>query len=78
MKNKKGETIITIVFWVIIFGIVFFMFGAQWLGYWSISAVEMNNLTGAEAFILSNMPLIFVIIIIISILAYTYLLGGNQ
>lgn len=75
--NKKAVTPITLVFWVIMFAIVFFMFGAQFLGYWSLYAVSVNGLTGVEAFLLSNMLLWFIIILIIGILAYAYI-GGNQ
>lgn len=75
--NKKGNfTPITLVFWIIIFGVVFFMFGAKFLGENSILAVEQNNLTGIEAFLLSNMVLWFILIVVISILAYVYIGGG--
>lgn len=70
--NKKALTPITVVFWLIMFAIVFFMFGAQWLGYWSGYAIVNNNLSGIEAFLLSNMLLWFILIIVISILAYMY------
>lgn len=74
---RKGTTPITLIFWLIMFLIIFFLFGAQFLGYWSIYAVETNNLTGIEAFLLSNMLLWFILIVIISILAYSYI-GGEQ
>lgn len=75
--NKKATTPITIVFWIIVFGILFFMGLAQFLGYWSISAVASVGWTGLEAFLMSNMLLWFIIVVIISILAYAYI-GGNQ
>jgi len=77
MKNKRAFTPITLVFWLIIFVIVFFMFAGQVLIYWSNVAVTSNNLTGVEAFILVNMPLWFILILIISILAYVYIGGSN-
>lgn len=75
--DKKAFTPITLVFMLIIFAIVFFMWGASFLGYWSLSAVSTNNLTGIEAFLLSNMLLWFILILVIAILSYMYI-GGNQ
>lgn len=77
MNNKQAVTPITLVFWLIMFSIVFFMWGAQFMAYWANYAVQTNGLTGIEAFLLSNLLLWFLLILIIAILAYAYI-GGNQ
>lgn len=74
-KMKKAQTTITLIFWVIVFLIVFIMFGAQFMGYWSTQAVTSNNLTGIEAFLLNNLLLWFILIVLVFIIAYAW--GNN-
>ena len=71
--NKKADTVFTVIFYMILAGLVIFMFAGKWLADNSLKAVEINNLTGVEAFLLSNMPFIVVIIMMLGFLGWMYL-----
>ena len=58
MLNKKGQTIIYWFFGIIVFVIVWVMFLSDHLAEIGLAGVIANNLTGVEAFVLSNMNLI--------------------
>lgn len=75
--NKKGITPITIIFWVLCFVMLWFLFLGQFMNIGVSSAIENNNLTGIEAFILMNMNLLIFICLIIFIVAYSYIMGGG-
>jgi hypothetical protein len=75
--NKKGQSIITIFFWVVVFFIVFAMFFGKWINDVGKSAVVNNSLTGFEAFVLSNLNVVIIIGVLIFILVYVYV-GGRQ
>lgn len=77
MNKKAVFTPITVAFYLILFLIIFFMFGASFLGYWSSYAVEANNLTGVEAFLLNNMVIWFVLIVVVAVMAMVYISGGE-
>ena len=71
--NKKADTVFTVIFYMILAGLVIFMFAGKWLADNSASAVSQNNLTGIEAFLLSNMPFIVIIVMLLGLLGWMYL-----
>lgn len=75
--DKKGATQITVVFWVIAFVIIWFMFAGKFLNIGVGMAIENNNLTGIEAFLLSNLNLIIFFCVLIFIVAYGYITQGE-
>lgn len=77
--NRKGQGVspITIFFWVFTFLGLLGLFLGGFLTDATTRAVEDNNLTGIEAFILNNIILVVLIAMFIFILAYTYIGGGG-
>jgi hypothetical protein len=71
LKNKKGQTIITVIFMAIVFLFVWIMFAGKELGRWGQQAIIMGNLTGVEAFGFANLNLIvgFAFLIFIVVMA---------
>jgi O-antigen/teichoic acid export membrane protein len=65
------------VFWVMTFLGLLGLFLGGFLTDATTRAVEQNELTGIEAFILNNLILVVIIAMIIFILAFTYLGGGT-
>jgi hypothetical protein len=52
--NKKGQVFGTIVL-LIGFFLFYFLFGYNWLTDVSLNMIEVNNLSGIEAFLIANM-----------------------
>jgi len=67
-KNKKGQTIITVIFLAIGFLFVWIMFAGKELGRYGQQAITAGNLTGIEAFGFANLNLIVFIAFVIFIL----------
>ena len=70
--NKKAISPITVIFWYFTGFFVWAMFAAEKIRYWGIRTVELNNLTGIEAFAYSNMNLILFFMSLIFIVAVIY------
>lgn len=77
MFNKKGFSIITIIFWVIGFILVWALFIGKILSDWGQQAITTNNLTGIEAFFYGNLNFVIMIVFLIAILAIS-LWGTGQ
>ena len=75
--NKKGQLVlISIVFGLILFFILYSLFLAEWGNTWTEKAINDNNLTGLEAFLLRNFQLWVFIGLLIGVLTYVYLGAG--
>lgn len=73
MKKKKAQFgILSIIFGVVVFLILWALFFAGWLNTWAEQMIIINNLTGIEAFLVSYINLWVGIGVIIGtfILAY--------
>ena len=76
--NSKGQVgIITFLFSMLVFIILYAMFFASWLNDWGQRAITMNNLTGFEAFFYANINTLVIIVMILSIIGYMYI-GARQ
>ena len=75
--NKKGG-IIGFIFGVAVFVILWFVFLGQFLAWSGQYAIERNNLSGWEAFVLANLNLFVFIFLIICIIGYTIFFGGSK
>jgi len=69
--NKKGQvfTPITMIFMVIVFLIVFALFGASFLNMGIGMAMDTGYFTGLEGFLLSNLSVFIFIALIIAIIS---------
>lgn len=67
--NKKGFSIITLLFWVISFILVWALFIGKIINEWGQQAILTNSLTGIEAFFYANLNFVIAIVFLISILA---------
>lgn len=74
--NRKAITPITVVFWVLIFVVIWFMFIGPFLNMGVGMAIENNHLTGIEAMLLANLNLLIFICLILFIIAYNYFVSG--
>jgi len=66
---RNGQTAITVTFWIIIFLVVLGLFFASFTTTWTNQAITKNNLTGIEAFVLSNLNIIIYVAALIFALA---------
>lgn len=58
MKQKKAQFgILSIIFGVVVFLILWALFFAGWLNTWAEQMILINNLTGIEAFLVSYINL---------------------
>jgi hypothetical protein len=74
MNNKKGQIIfIKFAFLLIIFIIIWALWLGKWINELGQEAITTNNLTGLEAFMLSNINLMIVFSIIVSIIVVAYI-----
>lgn len=75
--NKKGQMLLlSIVFGLIIFIILYGSFLGEWSNSWTEKAITDNSLTGIEAFLLKNFQLWIFIGLLIGILYIVYF-GGR-
>lgn len=74
--NKKGVGIVGIIFLFIIFIILFFAGIGKFTNEIGHSAVQENNITGAEAYLLDNFAFIIIICMFLGMLAFMYFVGG--
>lgn len=71
MNNKGGFFVITWIFTVIIFIMIWAFWLGETLSFWATRYIEQNSATGIEAFLISNINLwIFIWLIIISIFVF--------
>ena len=70
--NKKALSPITIIFWFITFIVVWFMFAGERLRYWGLYAVQTHGLSGVEAFLLSNLNFVVLLMVSLFVLAIMY------
>ena len=57
-ENRKGQTILTVIFMSIVFLFVWIMFAGRELSRWGQQAILNGNLTGVEAFGFANLNLL--------------------
>jgi len=69
LMNKKGIGVITLIFWVIMFILVWALFIGKMLNEWGQQAIINSSLTGIEAFFYGNLNFVVGIVFIISIFA---------
>ena len=71
IKNKKAQTgILTVIFIVGTFLVVWIMFAGKELARWGNNAVIMNNLTGIEALGFQNLNLLVFFALLLFIFVY--------
>lgn len=76
--NKKAQSgYIGIIFMFIIFIVNWFIWLGAWLNTVGEYVINNNGLTGIEAFAFSNLNFIVLICMILGILAFAYLGGGE-
>ena len=76
--NKKGQlALIGVVFGLIIFFILYALFLGEWSQGWADKMVEDNDLTGLEAFLMSNFQLWIFIGLLIGVISVIYLGGAG-
>ena len=73
--NKKGA-VFTIVFLLIGFFLFYFLFGHDFLTYWSYNMIETHNFSGWEAFLMANMNIWVIISVLLSSMLFVFA-GGN-
>lgn len=71
--NKRGFSVITVIFWAIIFVILWALFFAQQLSYWGHAAVVNSNLTGVEALFYDNVNLVIGFCFAVFVIAFGYI-----
>jgi hypothetical protein len=76
MNNKGQLLLISVVFGLIMFFLVYALFLAEWSNEWTDKMVSDNDLTGIEAFLMDNFQLWVFIGLIIGVLSYIYLGRG--
>lgn len=75
--NKKGQSVIT-VFFMLIVGVIAYVFVlGDWLNQITNDAVESLGLTGIEAFLMHNLDFILLLVALIFILSF-FTIGGNH
>jgi hypothetical protein len=68
--NKKGQSIFTVFFWVLVFIVIFFL---ALSGILSVALSQLSTSvggTGIEGFLTNNLMLIILLVLVIAILAY--------
>jgi len=76
MNNKGQLGVLSLIFGLIMFIILWVMFFAGFINEWSQQAITSGNVVGLEAFLLSNVNLWIAIGLIIGVLAFLYM--GNR
>lgn len=72
MRNKKSQTVLTIVFFTFVFIIIWALFIAKQLNEWGRLAVINGQLTGIEALFYSHINVVIGIVLLIFIIAIGY------
>lgn len=75
--NKKGFSIITLIFWIIGFLLVWILFVGRILNEWGQQAIIGGELTGIEAFFFGNLNFVVGIVFLIAVM-FIALYGGGQ
>jgi hypothetical protein len=78
MMHKKGQLVMMAVFFgLIIFVVLWALFFGEWINVWSQQMIVLNNLTGVEAFLMSNMNLWVGLGVVFGSVSYLYFGGGR-
>lgn len=77
IQSKKAQTPLTVVFILIVFVIFWVFFFGKFLSDWGTDMVEHNQMTGFEAFIMSNLNLVLAIAVFIFIV-WAAISGGGR
>lgn len=77
MHNKGQLGVLTIIFGLVIFVILWALFFGTWLNTWAQNAITVNSLTGIEAFLLANINLWVGIGVLIGSVTMMYSGGGK-
>lgn len=77
MKNRKGLSNISIIFYYIIFVILWALFFAEQVSFWGHMAVVNGNLTGIEALLYDHVNLVIGFVSFLFVLAIAAV-GGNN
>lgn len=78
MNNTGQIGLIGLIFSLIIFVILWALYIGKWLSEWGRSAITTNGLTGLEAFFMANLNLWVVLGLIIGVMAWVYIGGGQR
>lgn len=73
----KGQSVITLAFYVLVFIIGFAMFFGGWINDIGDEAIAKGQVTGFEAFVYANLNVFIIVALIIFILASLYVGGGG-
>ena len=72
LKGKKGQTLLTIVFFTFVFIMIWSLFIAKQINTWGRLAVTNGNLVGIEALFFNHINAVIGIILLIFIIAMGY------
>lgn len=74
--GRKGYTVFTVIWVIIVFLIVWFLWLGGWLNDSAQAAINQHSLTGLSAFLLANMNLwVFMAVIIFGLIGIAF--GGD-
>ena len=76
LKGQIG--LVSLVFALIMFFLLWGLYLGKWLAEWGRDAITRNSLTGIEAFLLANLNLWVVIGLMIGVMAWVYIGGGQR
>jgi hypothetical protein len=78
--NRNGQAgIVTFLFMLFVFVLVWALFLGEFLSIWGAQAIAVNQLTGIEAFMMGNINLvIFICVVIVSAVGASVMSGGGQ
>lgn len=76
--NKKGQlAIMSVIFGIFIFVILWALFFGEWVNTWAQQMITLNSLTGVEAFFMANMNLWIGVGVLIAAVTSIYFGGGQ-
>lgn len=76
--NKQGQGVISFVFYVLVFVILWFVWIGKWIGDVGQQAIIDGQLTGFEAFFFANLNIWIMVSLILGILGFMYFVGRSQ
>lgn len=74
---RKGQSVISVIFWAFIFLVFWAMVFAPMISYWGHSAVVNGGLTGPEAFLADNLNLVIGFAFAVFIVAFAIIFGRD-
>lgn len=78
MRSKKAQvTVLGVIFGLIVFVVLWALFFGAWVNTWSQNMIDVNSLTGVEAFLIANMNLWIGVGVFIGAVTAVYFGGGR-